>query len=171
MKNKNRIILALTVLFLLPSFFDYSVADFPEDWAVETGNKFYYTTGFEASINLPQELWNNISVSIWDSLNSSWNQTMGAPLPLEEKAEFSAKTIFLGIMALPSIFHLELEVTGTDTVRETTLEGDYVDYDVINITTKVKLPSDTTYLPIESFALNYLEDYVEERKDPQTNHS
>jgi hypothetical protein len=147
-------------MLLLPSFFDYSVADFPDDWAVETGDKFYYTTGFDFNINLPQELWNNISATIWEALNSSYNQSMGFPLPPEEKAEFDAKAIFLGISALPSLFHIELEVTGTDTVREMTLEGNYVDYDVINVTAKVKLPSDPSYIPIEDFSLNYLEYYV-----------
>ncbi|TFH30999.1 MAG: hypothetical protein E4G98_00960, partial [Promethearchaeota archaeon] len=142
MKNKIRIILALSVLFLLPSFFGFSEANFPEDWVVEAGDKFYYTTGFDLNINLPQQLWDNISATIWDSLNSSYNESMGVPLPLEEKADFDAKAIFLGIMALPSLFHIELEVTGTDTVQIITTESHFVDYDVINITAKVKLPSD-----------------------------
>ncbi|UYP47486.1 hypothetical protein NEF87_003771 [Candidatus Lokiarchaeum ossiferum] len=158
MKRNTKFLVSLAFIFTLSSFFSNVSATFPEDWGVTEGDTIYYTAGFDLEINLPDAVWNEINESLWYEINQTQFNDMGVGYSNSVAATFDAKGIFDGLLALPTVFNLKVDINEVETVRED--KGDYwVDYDVFNVSINAALPGET-YLPFENFTMNYAENII-----------
>ena len=158
MKKYTKYFVSLVFIFILPSFVGTLGAAEAGDWGVTEESTIYYTAGVDFEINLPDVIWDELNITLWNAINSEFGHNNSVA------ATFDARGIIEGLMDLPKIVNFEVDITGMESYREEYSElfdDDYwIDYDAFNVTIKAKLPTETTYLPIENFTLNYAENVI-----------